>query len=86
MLMANDTQSSEAKEIARKKNLIAISSAMVVIPAGIIAFQAATLFGGFDFGIAIGVGTVIMTAGMLVFIQTQLESTISDIIVKIKPE
>ena len=86
MLMVNDTQSTEAKEIARKKNLIAVSGLMVTIPTGIIGYQVGTLFGGFDFGIAIGVGAILVAAGGMLFVQTQLETMVSDIEVRIKQE
>ena len=82
--MANDTQSSEAKEIARKKNLIAISGAMIVSPAGVITYQIGALFGGYLFGTAIAVGTVVMVAGIMLFIQTQLETTVSNIEVMVR--
>ena len=84
--MVNDTQSTEAKEASRKKYLIVSAGLMITIPAGIVAYQVGTLFGGYDFGIAIGIGIVLIAAGSMLFVQTQLETAIADIEVRIKQE
>ncbi len=66
------------KDVERRKILIVISGAMIMIPASAIGYSL--------FGLINGLGFVIMIGGIMFYLQTQLESAISEIEIKIKQE
>lgn len=78
MLPTDVKKETEKEAKSRRMKIIAVSGAMIMLPAASIGY---TLFGLIN-----GLGVVVMIGGVMLFLQTQIESAANQIEIKINQD